>query len=90
MANYSVAVKGLIDQFRESYAEESFTDDLAKTIWGGKGGKVKDMSDHAILQFLLLDAHAQYAELVTKLGQATTEKLTLNREQRRKLERTRR
>ena len=89
MAKYSDVVAGLIQSFRTEYAGEAFEDEFAIQVWGGKGGKVEDLSDHQILQFLFLDMHAKYYELAAKVGQATFEKLTLSRDQRRRLDRMR-
>jgi|APCry1669191812_1035378.scaffolds.fasta_scaffold45800_2 hypothetical protein len=90
-AKYSEAVKALIDNFRETNdMEQVFDDDFARLVWGGKGCKASELSDSQILQFLLLDAHSAYAELARTVGQAAIEKHTMNREQRRKLERVRR
>ena len=90
-AKYSEAIKALIDNWRTTNdPDQVFEDEFARLVWGGKGCKASEMSDSQILQFMLLDAHASYAELVKTVGQAAIEKHTLNREQRRKLERTRR
>jgi hypothetical protein len=66
MATTSDGVRAILDGLLANYGEIELTPEDAKSVFGGsKAVKVKDLSQHAMLQYALLHAHVQNQALVS-------------------------
>lgn len=68
MATTSDGVKAILEGLVENYGDIELTPADAETVYGGtKGGKVKDLSQHNLLQYALLHAHLQIQGLIAQI-----------------------
>lgn len=68
MATTSEAVRAILDGLLANYGEIELTPEDAKHVFGGsKAVKVKDLSQHALLQYALLHSHVQNKALISHI-----------------------
>jgi hypothetical protein len=88
----STAAKVMLDAIKEMQGEVEFDADAASLIWGGsEGAKIADLTPGQLLQFALIDSHRQLNELYDMIEEMVVSEQVmaqLNREQRRKLEKS--
>ena len=70
MATTSTAVESILQSIKENYGDITLSAEDAAEIYGGtKEGKVKDLSQHNLLQYALLHAHLQIQGLIQHIEQ---------------------
>jgi hypothetical protein len=86
MAELSKNVKVILDWFQETFNDVAFTQEEAEAFYGGtKAGKVKDLSERQMLQYVLMCYATEIEVLRQSLETQQSNTVSLNREQRRKL-----
>jgi hypothetical protein len=64
----SEAVQAILDSLVTNYGDIELSAEDAKQVYGGaKASKVKDLSQHNLLQYALLHAHVQIQGLVAEI-----------------------